>query len=260
MELRIPRPRFDDRRQLLAGLDRLRRAADTQGMIEGLDKYHQQAFEVITGGVADAFDISQEDPRTIARYDTSPLFRQEDVQRWFDMKRASNQLGKQMLLARRLCEAGCGFVTVSDCGWDMHSNDNSPRGLGGMNWLGPQVDHAVSAFLQDVEERGLSDKILLVVTGEMGRTPRINRGGGRDHYGNLTPLLLAGGGLRKGCVIGQSDAKATMPATEAYGPQHLLGTVLNTLFDVAELRLVRGVPSDLLKVAEQAPVIDGLMG
>ncbi len=86
-----------------------------------------------------------------------------------------------MLLARRLCEAGCGFVTVSDCGWDMHANGNSPKHLGGMHWLGPQVDHAVAAFSRTCEERGLSDKILLVVTGEMGRTPRINKDGGRDH-------------------------------------------------------------------------------
>ena len=135
------------------------------------------------------------------------------------MKRASNLLGKQMLLARRLCEAGCGFVTVSDCGWDMHANGNSPKNMAGIKPLGGQVDHAVAAFLEDVHERGLSDKILLVVTGEMGRTPRRNRDGGRDHYGNLTPLLLAGGGLKMGQVIGQSDKNASAPPPSRRAPR-----------------------------------------
>ena len=98
------------------------------------------------------------------------------------MRRSSNLLGQQMLLARRLCEAGCGFVTVSDCGWDMHANGNSPRFMAGIYPLGRQVDHAVAAFVEDVRERGLSDKILLIVTGEMGRTPQLNKNGGRDHY------------------------------------------------------------------------------
>ena len=127
------------------------------------------------------------------------------------MRRSSNLLGKQMLLARRLVERGCGFVTVMDAGWDMHSNNNSPKGLAGMKWLGAQVDHAVAAFLEDVKQRGLSDKILLIVTGEMGRTPKLSKDGGRDHWGNLTPLLLAGGGLNMGQVIGQSDKQAGAP-------------------------------------------------
>jgi uncharacterized protein (DUF1501 family) len=163
-----------------------------------------------------------------------------------------------MLLARRLCEAGCGFVTVSDCGWDLHSNGNSPKGLGGMKWLGPQVDHAVAAFIRDVEERGLSDKILLVVTGEMGRTPRINRDGGRDHYGELTPLLIYGGGLKMGQVIGQSDRTASRPADEGYRPANLMATLFHTLLDVGQLRLDSSVPRDLLKLIEEGKPIDGL--
>src|SRR5205823_8751551 len=129
---------------------------------------------VITRGVASAFDISKESPETIARYDTSRLFRREDLAKYYDMRRVSNLLGRQMLMARRLCEAGCGFVTVSDCGWDYHANGNSPKQMAGIYPMGGQVDHAVSAFIEDVRERGLSDKILLAVTGEMGRSPRIN--------------------------------------------------------------------------------------
>ena len=259
MELRLSADRFDDRRQLLGLLDRVRRNAESQGLLEGVDRYQQQAFEVILRGVAEAFDLSREVRATIARYDTAHLFRNEEVQKWGDMRRSTNLLGRQMLLARRLCEAGCGFVTVSDCGWDMHSNGNSPKNLGGMNWLGPQTDHAVAAFLQDVEERGLSDRILLIVTGEMGRTPRINRDGGRDHYGELTPLLLSGGGLKRGHVIGESDRTASRPATERYTPANLASTVLHTLFDVAQLRLDQAVPRELLQFLNASPPITPLM-
>lgn len=254
MQLRIPSERFGDRRSLLRGLDQLKRRAE-DGLLQGADRFQQQAFEIITGGVADAFNLSKEDPRTIERYDTSRLFAQAEVSRWFDMRRASNQLGKQMLLARRLCEAGCGFVTVSDCGWDHHSNNNSPKGLGGFRWLGPQVDHAVAAFLEDLRERGLSDKILLVVTGEMGRTPRINKNGGRDHYGELTPLVFAGGGLKMGQIIGRSDKNANRAITRAYRPPHMLATIMRSLFDIGQLRLERGVPRDVMRaIVEGEPI------
>jgi hypothetical protein len=258
MELTLPRKRFDDRRSLLTRLDGLKRAVDADGL-GGADRYRQQAFDIITGGVADAFDLSKEDPRTIARYDTSHLFDQETVSRWFDMRRASNLLGKQMLLARRLCEAGCGFVTVSDCGWDHHSNENSPKGLGGFALLGPQVDHAVSAFIDDVRERGLENDILLVITGEMGRTPRINNNGGRDHFGDLTPLVFFGGGLKMGKVIGQSDHHASRALTTAYHPSHLLATVMHALFDVGKLRLARGIPGDVRKVITDGEPIRELL-
>src|SRR5262249_34558707 len=152
----------------------------------------------------------------------------------------------QMLLARRLVENGCGFVTVMDAGWDMHSNNNSPANLEGMYWLGNQVDHAVAAFLEDVESRGLSDKIILIVTGEMRRTPRLGRTRGRAHGATLTPLLIAGGGLRMGQVIGQSDRQAGTPATERYTPRHLLGTVMETLFHTGEVRLQSDLPRDIV--------------
>ena len=183
----------------------------------------------------------------------------EELNRWYDMRRSSNLLGKQMLLARRLCEAGCGFVTVTDAGWDMHANGNSPKKMAGLPLLGGQVDHAVAAFLDDLEERGLSDKILLVVTGEMGRTPKLNKDGGRDHYANLTPLLLAGGGLKMGQVIGQSDRTASNPATEKYTPKELLATVMNTLFNTGALRVSRAVPSNAVQVMTDGKAIPGLL-
>jgi uncharacterized protein (DUF1501 family) len=258
MTLKISGERFGDRRGLLARFDRLRREADASGAFDGTEKYRQQAFDVIAAGVASAFDLSRESPATIARYDTGGTFDNAEVQRWGDMRRSTNLLGRQMLLARRLCESGCGFVTVSDCGWDMHSNENSPRDLGGMNWLGPQVDHAVAAFLADVEERGLSDRILLVITGEMGRTPRINQNGGRDHYGDLTPLVFAGGGLPMGQIIGSSDRQAARPNGEGFTPRHLLATVMRALFDVGELRLLPGLPGELIRYIDESRPITGL--
>ncbi|MEM7388204.1 MAG: DUF1501 domain-containing protein, partial [Verrucomicrobiota bacterium] len=106
----------------------------------------------------------------------------------------------------------------------------------------------------DVEERGLNDKILLVVTGEMGRSPiKKNRDAGTEHHGDLTPLLLAGGGLKMGQVIGESDRMGNRPITEPYGPENLLATVLHTLFDADELR----VTPDLLPPEVSRAILDG---
>ena len=259
MELKITADRLADRRGLLGNLDQLRRQAEVSGAIDGLNTYQQQAFEMIVRGVADAFDLTQEDPTTFARYDTSKLFKMEDLTRYYDMRRASNQLGRQMLLARRLCEAGCGFVTVSDCGWDYHANNNSPKNMTGIYPMGHQVDHAVSAFIEDLRERGLSDKILLVVTGEMGRTPRRNGNGGRDHYGELTSLLLSGGGLKMGQVIGQSDSQAGRAIGTPYRPEHVLATIMHSLFDIGELRLDPSLPRDIIRVTETGEPIHQLI-
>ena len=115
------------------------------------------------------------------------------------------------------------------------------------------MDHAVAAFLDDVEARGLSDKILLIVTGEMGRSPiKKNRDAGTDHHGALTPLLIAGGALKMGQVIGRSDRTGSRPASEPYGPENLLATVLHTMFDAAQLR----VSPDLLPVEVTKAILD----
>jgi hypothetical protein len=259
LQLQISRDRFEDRRSLLAQLDRFKRQLDRIGDFDRLDIYQQQASETILRGVGEAFDLSREDARTLARYDTSHLFQLADVHRWGDMRRSSNLLGKQMVLARRLVEAGAGFVTVMDAGWDMHSNGNSPKNLAGMNWLGHQVDHAVAAFLDDLDERGLADQVLLIVTGEMGRTPKINKNGGRDHWAQLTPLLLAGGGFKMGQVIGQSDHQAGAPASEKYTPKHLLATVMNFLFDLGEVRVAREVPKNVMDAVTAGQPIQELL-
>ena len=172
----------------------------------------------------------------------------------------SSTLGKLLLLARRLCEAGCGFVTVTtNFVWDMHADHNNATMEEGMRYMGQPFDHAVSAFLEDVEQRGLSEKILLVCSGEMGRTPKINARGGRDHWGNLAPLLLAGGGLNMGQVIGQSTRDAGEPLSTPSRIPDLIATIMHTLFDLGELRLVRGVPNDIARAITSGEPIPGLV-
>ena len=259
MRLKVPRARLDDRLELLRSLDRIKRAVDATGTFEGLDRFRGQALDVILGGISKAFDLSKEDPRTLARYDTSGLIRPESIsKKWNNHKNYADHgksLGKLLLLARRLCEAGCGFVTVTtNFVWDMHADQNNATMEEGMRYVGLPFDHAVSAFLEDVEERGLSEKILLVACGEMGRTPKVNKRGGRDHWGRLAPLMLAGGGLRMGQVIGQSTPDAGAPASEPITIKNLVATVLHTLFDVGELRITQGIPAEIIQMADGEPI------
>ncbi|HEX3725354.1 MAG TPA: DUF1501 domain-containing protein, partial [Pirellulales bacterium] len=204
MSLAVPESRLGDRRTLLTSLDRLNSVADRSGLMDGLDHFEDQAFHLVLGGAKQAFDLSRENPKTVARY--------------------GPKLGEQMLRARRLCEAGCGFVTLSYNGWDMHQQikDRMEKRSG-------EVDQAVSAFLEDLHQRGLERDILLVITGEFGRTPKINRSAGRDHWAPLSTLALAGGGLKMGQVIGESAPKADVPKSRAIRPQDLMATVLHVL-------------------------------
>jgi len=253
MQLSIPRARLDDRRGLLASLDDLRFKLDQTGAWEGMDHFEEQAFDTILGGAAEAFDLSREDPKVVASYDTAPLIRPEQISKqWNNHKNYAdnaNTLGKLLLMARRLCERGCGFVTVTtNFVWDMHADVNNATMTEGMGYVGVPFDHAVSAFIEDVEARGLRDKILLVACGEMGRTPRINPKGGRDHWGGLAPLLLYGGGLKMGQVIGQSTRDGGEPSSTPITMDNLVATIMHTLMDVGQVRAMAGVPREVANV------------
>lgn len=204
MKLTASLDRLEDRRALLSDLDRIKRDSDATGMMEGMTKFEQQAFNLITGSATAAFDTSKESSKTVSRY--------------------GKGLGEQLLVARRLCEAGCGFVTLQYGGWDMHGTIEKS-----MNARSPSLDQAVSAFVQDTVERGLSEKILLVITGEFGRTPRVNRNAGRDHWAPLSTLALAGGGLKMGQVVGQSAPRLDVPLSTPITPQDLMATVFHVL-------------------------------
>ncbi len=204
MSLDTKLERLDNRRELLGSLDRFRQEADHTGLMEGLSKFEEQAFNLILGKAPGAFNLDKEPPHLVEKY--------------------GKGLGQQMLLARRLCEAGCGFVTLHFGGWDMHGQIQR-----GMQQRGPELDRAVAAFVEDVRSRGLDQKILLVITGEFGRTPRINRQAGRDHWAPLSTLALAGGGLKMGQVVGQSNPKVETPHTNPISPQDLMATVFDVL-------------------------------
>jgi hypothetical protein len=264
LKLNVARDRLDDRRNLLANLDGLRRSLDKSAAWSSLDRMQGQAFDAILGGVADAFDLGKEDPRVVARYDTSKLGGPDTINRkWNNFKNYCDHvatLGKLLLMSRRLCEAGAGFVTVTtNFVWDMHADVNNATLEEGMEYCAKPFDHAVSAFIEDCAARGLSDKILLVCCGEMGRTPRISSKGGRDHWGNLAPLLVTGGGLRMGQVVGQSTRDAGEPATNPITGRDLIATIMHTLFDVPQLRLVPGIPPEIARLATGSDPIAELM-
>ena len=263
LKLVIPRERLDDRRLLHARLDNLARRLDHAPAAEGVDRLRDQAYRLLTGGLADAFDLSREDPRLVARYDTAPLVRPDAISRtWKNYNHYvdnAKALGKLLLLARRLCERGAGFVTVTtNFVWDMHADENNAPMVEGMRYMGPPLDHALSALIEDLHARGLADKVLVVACGEMGRTPRINAKGGRDHWGNLGPLMLSGGGLPMGQVIGRSNRDGSEPQSEPITPRNLIATILHTLFDVGQLRLVPNLPSEYAQIMAGWEPIAGL--
>jgi Protein of unknown function (DUF1501) len=225
MTLRDGLDNLEDRRSLLKAFDTARRDTDRSGLMSGLDAFEAQAFDLVLGRAKDAFDVAKEDPKLRDRYGSG--------------------LGERLLLARRLCESGVGFVTVHYGGWDMHGSIER-----GFRQQGPVVDQAVSAFVEDLVDRGLDKDILLVVTGEFGRTPKLNQDGGRDHWAPLSTLALAGGGLKMGQVIGESSARAEAPKSRPIGPQDLMATVFHVL----------GVPPDLHYTDQggrPVPMLDG---
>jgi hypothetical protein len=211
--LRLPIERLHDRRRFLASIDGLKRAIDDRGAIQGMDEFQQQAFRILTGSIKEVLDLNREDVKTREKYGPG--------------------LGEKLLLARRVCEAGAGFVTVNHEGWDHHGVSGAGPLREGLQKMCPPLDHAVAAFLEDVRQRGLDKNILLIITGEFGRTPKIDRGTNnitaRHHWNELCPLAVAGGGLRMGQVVGESTAKAERPKSTPFLPEDLMATIFHVL-------------------------------
>jgi Protein of unknown function (DUF1501) len=198
--------RLDDRRGLLHAFDHARRDIDSTGLMDGLDRFHQEAFELVTGPAARAaFDLKHEDPRLRDRY-------------------GRNTWGQSALLARRLVEAGVRFVTLTFGGWDYHAEIEKA-----VKTQLPKLDAAVGSLVEDLHQRGLLQNTIVLVMGEFGRTPRMNPTAGRDHWGEVMSVLVGGGGLSAGQTVGASSARGEYPHDRPVTPQDLIVTLYHRL-------------------------------
>lgn len=208
---------LDDRKSLLGRLDGIRRTVDRSGMMDSLDRFQQDAYEMVVGPAArQAFDLSKEDPRLRDQY-------------------GRHSWGQGALLSRRLVEAGCAFVTCHYGGWDHHWDLKQ-----GMDSHLPKIDSAVSTLFADLDARGLLDQVTVVMCGEFSRTPRMNDGGnggpprsmgtpGRDHWGAAMFCLMGGGGVKGGQVVGSTDRLGERPKDRPLAPSSVHATLYKVL-------------------------------
>ncbi len=194
------------RGELLREFDTLRRDVDVSGTLEGLNSFKAQALEMVTGDrVRNAFDLGKEDPRLRDRY-------------------GRHLYGQGALLARRLVEAGTSCVTINTGYWDHH--DNIERGLEEQL---PPLDAAIATLVEDLDDRGMLNDVILYCAGEFGRTPLINGHAGRDHWSNCFSVLLGGGGLKGGQVVGASEPRGGKVSERPVSPSDLLATLYQAL-------------------------------
>jgi uncharacterized protein (DUF1501 family) len=196
--------RVDDRKDLLARFDTVRRDLDTKGTMRGLDAFTARAFDMVASGkVRKALDLNQEDPRVRDRYrDVEPF-----------------------LMARRLVEAGVGCVTLSVGGWDTHSSNFKT-----LRTQLPQVDRGIANLIEDLHDRGMEKDVVTVMWGEFGRTPRVNgNDGGRDHWSPVMSALVAGGGLKMGQAIGTSSSNGEYPKDRPYTAAQVLSSLYHAM-------------------------------
>ncbi len=196
----------ESRRELLNKFDTLNREVDKSGVIEGLDTFKTQALEMVTGErVRKAFDLSSEDSKLRDQY-------------------GRHQYGQSALLARRLVEAGSTCVTVNTGYWDHHNNIEK-----GLEQHLPPLDRAIATLIQDLDQRGMLNDVLIFCAGEFGRTPMINGHAGRDHWSNCFTVMFAGGGMPGGRVVGASEKFGGGVVERTTTPMDLLATIYQTL-------------------------------
>ncbi len=191
--------RLADRKHLLENFDKFRRDVDSSGLMDGMDSFNQQAFGVLTSSkLLEALDVQREDKRIIEAYGKGDHKVHGD---------AAPMMNEQFLVARRLVEAGARAVTVAYGFWDYHGNNfkNAREDL-------PLLDQGLTALIQDLHQRGLQNDVSVIVWGEFGRSPTINKDGGRDHWPRVSSALLAGGGMKVGQVIGATDRLGGEPS------------------------------------------------
>ena len=222
--------RLNSRQSLLTQFEQQLRRLDNEKVLTAYDRFQQRALSLVASErTRKALDIKQESPELRDRY-------------------GRHLFGQSALMARRLVEAGVRYTTVHyDCpngyGWDSHLNNKEIE-----SYLLPSLDQTLSALLTDLDERGLLDETLVVCLGEMGRTPQLNRSGGRDHWSTLFPAVIAGAGIRGGIALGQTDKDAAYATTPPYKPEDLAATIYHALGIDHELRLpdTQGRPVGLM--------------
>jgi hypothetical protein len=211
--------RLGDRRRLLAAMDQFRHRLDQSESLQGMDSFTEQALSVLTASkLAKALDVSEEDPRVLERYgDNDPKYQRD----------GAPKMVRNFLIARRLVEAGARVVSMNYSRWDWHGGDglNFPR----TREEAPLLDRALSALLVDLHERGLDQDVSVVVWGEFGRTPKINRMNSRDHWPQTSFALLAGGGMKTGQVIGATNRLGEYPVERPIKFQEVFATLYHNL-------------------------------
>jgi hypothetical protein len=228
---------LENRDKLLQGFDESFRAADKAAdLAEGLDAFHKKALEILRSDkTKKAFDLAQEGKELRERY-------------------GPTSFGQGALAARRLIEAGVRFVTISLGGWDTHGqNFNNLK-----TKLLPPLDQTLSALVEDLDQRGLLDSTIVYCAGEFGRTPKVNKNAGRDHWARSMAVVLAGGGLKRGYAHGSTDAQGMAPAAEACTPDDVSATIFHQLgIDPhTELQTPTGRPIQLFR---EGKVIEKLL-
>jgi hypothetical protein len=206
---------------LLGVLDNVRR--DLDGDFAALDTFTAQAFEMISSRhVRDAFDISDEPPDLVARYgEKGARFEYNNGPVQWDYE--------AFIRARRLAEAGVPYISLQVGLWDHHGGPQQGSIFHGYRTLLPWLDRSLGALIEDLYDRGLDRDVAVVVWGEFGRTPKVNAGGGRDHWPQVGCVQFIGGGLKMGQIVGATDRTASAPTTQPYTPQNVLATLYHVL-------------------------------
>ncbi len=209
--------RLADRRQLLSSFDTLRRDLDTNGILEGMDANTQRALGVLTSSrLLHALDLSKESPHVRDRYGDGKPYQYQ-----FD---GAPTVNDQLLLARRLVEAGVRCVTLTYGRWDSHG-----KNFDLVRDHGSKLDQGLSALVEDLDQRGLLEDVTVIAWGEFGRTPRINKGAGRDHWPQVSCALLAGGGMRTGQAIGATNRLGEFAKERPVQFQEVFATLYHNL-------------------------------
>jgi hypothetical protein len=222
--------RLNERKSLLDAFDGVRREIDATGTMEGMDAFSSRAIDIVTSGaVSEALDRNKEEPKVRDRYKGIENF----------------------LLARRLVEVGVGFVTLSYGGWDTHGQNFTA-----LKRMLPNVDRGIANLVTDLHQRGLGEEVIVVMWGEFGRTPKINRNAGRDHWPSAMSALIAGGGLKMGQAVGSTNSRGERPKDSPYTVQNMHSTIYRALGIDPAMTFENGSGRPMYLLDDRAPVVE----